>query len=121
MTTYDCLVELLFDNAVFRMVRRNGGVRRFASLVSATWNLIHNHRWTEQKSGTISDYVLGVWVTNNPGGARDYPYSTYPNVNPLRYSSLARLGEVHGECTYNPIITHSLVLRYRSGVGQHAT
>ncbi|PBK65354.1 metalloprotease [Armillaria solidipes] len=51
--------------------------------------------WTEQKSGTISDYILGVWVTNNPGGARHYPYSTNPNVNPLRYSSLAQLGEVH--------------------------
>ncbi|KAK0466637.1 Fungalysin metallopeptidase-domain-containing protein [Armillaria novae-zelandiae] len=51
--------------------------------------------WTEQKSATISDYVLGVWVTNNPAGARDYPYSTDPNVNPLRYSSLAQLFEVH--------------------------
>ncbi|KAK0479831.1 Fungalysin metallopeptidase-domain-containing protein [Armillaria luteobubalina] len=51
--------------------------------------------WTEQKSGTISDYILGVWATNNPGGIRRYPYSTNPRVNPLRYSSLAQLGEVH--------------------------
>lgn len=51
--------------------------------------------WTEQKSATISDYIIGVWATNNPAGIRRYPYSTNPNVNPLRYSSLARLAEVH--------------------------
>ncbi|PBK84477.1 hypothetical protein ARMGADRAFT_943578 [Armillaria gallica] len=51
--------------------------------------------WTEQKSGTISDYVTGAWVTNNPRGIRHYPYSTNANVNPLRYSSLAQLVEVH--------------------------
>ncbi|KAK0479817.1 peptidase M36 [Armillaria luteobubalina] len=51
--------------------------------------------WTEQKSATVSDYILGVWVTNNPAGICRYPYSTNPNVNPLRYSSLAQLGEVH--------------------------
>ncbi|KAK0436271.1 Fungalysin metallopeptidase-domain-containing protein [Armillaria borealis] len=52
-------------------------------------------QWRSMASGTISDYVLGVWATNNPAGIREYPYSTNPNVNPLRYSSLARLGEVH--------------------------
>ncbi|KAK0491721.1 metalloprotease [Armillaria luteobubalina] len=51
--------------------------------------------WTEQKSATVSDYILGVWAANNPAGIRRYPYSTNPNVNPLRYSSLAQLGEVH--------------------------
>ncbi|KAK0450465.1 metalloprotease [Desarmillaria tabescens] len=51
--------------------------------------------WTEQTSGTISDYILGAWVSNRPNGVRHYPYSTDPNTNPLRYSDLARLFEVH--------------------------
>ncbi|KAK0450463.1 Fungalysin metallopeptidase-domain-containing protein [Desarmillaria tabescens] len=51
--------------------------------------------WTEQTSSTVSDYVLGVWVSNNPRGIRHYPYSTNPNTNPLRYSSLNALFEVH--------------------------
>ena len=32
--------------------------------------------WTEQKSGTITDYVLGDYVTNNANGIRTAPYST---------------------------------------------
>ncbi|KAK0491707.1 Fungalysin metallopeptidase-domain-containing protein [Armillaria luteobubalina] len=52
-------------------------------------------RWTEQKSATISDYVVAAWVKNKSAGIRHYPYSTNPNVNPLRYSSLAKLGKVH--------------------------
>ncbi|KAK0185302.1 peptidase M36 [Armillaria mellea] len=57
--------------------------------------LVHNHRWTEQKNGNISDYIMGVWASNNPAGVRSYPYSTDLNVNPLRYSSVSRLFEVH--------------------------
>ncbi|KAF9457871.1 Fungalysin metallopeptidase-domain-containing protein [Collybia nuda] len=51
--------------------------------------------WTEQKSGTTVDYVLGQYVTNNPAGIRTHPYSTNPAINPLRYSSIATLKEVH--------------------------
>jgi extracellular elastinolytic metalloproteinase len=32
--------------------------------------------WTERKSGTITDYVLGDYVTDNANGIRTAPYST---------------------------------------------
>ncbi|KAG5644069.1 hypothetical protein DXG03_009159 [Asterophora parasitica] len=51
--------------------------------------------WTEQKSAAVPDYVLGQYVTNNPKGIRKYPYSTSTTVNPLRYSSIKTLNEVH--------------------------
>ncbi|KAK0439144.1 Fungalysin metallopeptidase-domain-containing protein [Armillaria borealis] len=51
--------------------------------------------WTEQKSGNITDFVTGTWVVDSPAGVRTYPYSTDPSVNPLRYSSLATLQEIH--------------------------
>ncbi|OJT09257.1 Extracellular metalloproteinase mep, partial [Trametes pubescens] len=72
--------------------------------------------WTEQKSATIVDYVLGQYVTNNPAGIRSHPYSTDPAVNPLRYSSLQTLFEVHaiGEVWAN--ILHNV---YAALVGVH--
>ncbi|KAI0069746.1 hypothetical protein K474DRAFT_992389 [Panus rudis PR-1116 ss-1] len=51
--------------------------------------------WTEQTSATVSDYVMGQYVTNDPSGIRTHPYSTSATVNPLRYSSVAKLNEVH--------------------------
>ncbi|KAK0185335.1 Fungalysin metallopeptidase-domain-containing protein [Armillaria mellea] len=77
--------------------------------------------WTEQKSAAISDYVLGVWATNNPNGIRHYPYSTNPNVNPLRYSSLPQLGEVHfiGEVWAN--ILHNVYAALVQTYGWSAT
>lgn len=51
--------------------------------------------WTEQKSATITDYVLGDYVTDNAAGIRNYPYSTSATTNPLRYSSVKTLTEVH--------------------------
>ncbi|SJL08898.1 uncharacterized protein ARMOST_12272 [Armillaria ostoyae] len=51
--------------------------------------------WTEQKSGNITDFVTGMWVVDSPMGVRTYPYSTDPSVNPLCYSSLATLQEIH--------------------------
>ncbi|GLB35467.1 putative peptidase M36 family protein [Lyophyllum shimeji] len=51
--------------------------------------------WVSQKSATVADFVLGQWVTNQPGGIRTYPYSTDPSVNPLKYSSAKGLTEVH--------------------------
>lgn len=51
--------------------------------------------WTEQKSADVSDYILGTFVANDPAGIRTHPYSTSPTVNPLRYSSIASLNEVH--------------------------
>ena len=52
-------------------------------------------KWTEHKDATVPDYVLGQYVTNNPAGIRSHPYSTSATTNPLRYSSLQVLLEVH--------------------------
>ncbi|KAF8883983.1 Fungalysin metallopeptidase-domain-containing protein [Infundibulicybe gibba] len=51
--------------------------------------------WTEQKSANVTDYILGQYVTDAPGGIRTYPYSTSATTNPLRYSSIKTLDEVH--------------------------
>lgn len=51
--------------------------------------------WTEQKSATITDYVMGQYVTNSAAGIRTHPYSTSNTTNPLRYSSIKTLNEVH--------------------------
>ncbi|KAI0075127.1 hypothetical protein K474DRAFT_1676603 [Panus rudis PR-1116 ss-1] len=51
--------------------------------------------WTEHKDATVPDYVLGQYVTNDPAGIRSHPYSTSATTNPLRYSSLQTLREVH--------------------------
>lgn len=34
-------------------------------------------------------------MTNNPAGVRTHPYSTSTTTNPLRYSNVAALDEVH--------------------------
>ncbi|KAG5644638.1 hypothetical protein DXG03_008020 [Asterophora parasitica] len=46
------------------------------SLALDVARLISSSRWTEQKSGTITDYVLGHYVINSPAGIRTRPYST---------------------------------------------
>ncbi|GLB39380.1 putative fungalysin metallopeptidase (M36) [Lyophyllum shimeji] len=51
--------------------------------------------WTEHTSSAVPDYVMGQYVTNKPGGIRTHPYSTSASVNPLRYSSVKTLNEVH--------------------------
>ncbi|KAF9556787.1 hypothetical protein CPC08DRAFT_75227 [Agrocybe pediades] len=51
--------------------------------------------WLEKTSAAVPDYVLGQYVTNDPAGIRSHPYSTSATVNPLRYSSLKTLTEVH--------------------------
>ncbi|KAF5380079.1 hypothetical protein D9615_006227 [Tricholomella constricta] len=51
--------------------------------------------WVSQKSDKVEDFVVGQYVTDNPAGIRSFPYSTDPNVNPLRYSSVADFNEVH--------------------------
>ncbi|KAJ8482472.1 hypothetical protein ONZ45_g14935 [Pleurotus djamor] len=72
--------------------------------------------WTEHKSAEIIDYVLGQYVINNPAGIRTHPYSTSATTNPLRYSSIASLNEVHaiGEVWAN--ILHNV---YAALVGAH--
>ncbi len=33
-------------------------------------------RWMEWTNATVTDWVTGVYVLNNPDGIRTYPYST---------------------------------------------
>ncbi|PPQ79236.1 hypothetical protein CVT24_007530 [Panaeolus cyanescens] len=51
--------------------------------------------WTEKTSSAVPDYVMGQYVTNKSAGIRTHPYSTSASVNPLRYSSIQKLNEVH--------------------------
>ncbi|KAI9431679.1 peptidase M36 [Lactarius psammicola] len=69
--------------------------------------------WIAQGPITV-DFVLGQWVSNDPAGLRSHPYSTSATTNPLRYSSLKTLTEVHaiGEVwanilhnVYAPLVT----------------
>ncbi|KAJ8087726.1 hypothetical protein PM082_006563 [Marasmius tenuissimus] len=43
----------------------------------------------------IEDFTTGNWVLNNTAGARSKPYSTDPEVNDKRYSTIATLNEEH--------------------------
>ncbi|KAG7094653.1 hypothetical protein E1B28_005476 [Marasmius oreades] len=43
----------------------------------------------------ITDFVTGTWVLNNTEGVRSRPYSTSMTTNPLKYSDVAKLDEVH--------------------------
>ncbi|KAH9013760.1 Fungalysin metallopeptidase-domain-containing protein, partial [Lactarius hengduanensis] len=63
-----------------------GGMGEGWSDAMADWNA---------QGATTADFVLGQWVTNNPAGIRSHPYSTSATTNPLRYSSLKTLTEVH--------------------------
>ncbi|KAJ2916540.1 hypothetical protein MD484_g3868, partial [Candolleomyces efflorescens] len=72
--------------------------------------------WTQQKSTTIRDYVLGDYVLNNPAGVRSRPYSTSNITNPLRYSNVAGLNSAHrvGEIWANTLhnVYAALVAQY---------
>ncbi|KAF5346156.1 hypothetical protein D9758_009963 [Tetrapyrgos nigripes] len=72
--------------------------------------------WTEQTSAEILDWVTGTYVLDDPAGVRSHPYSTSASVNPLRYSSLQTLNEVHdiGEVWANML--HNV---YAALVGVH--
>ena len=51
--------------------------------------------WTTHTSAAVPDFVMGAYVTNKSTGIRTHPYSTSASVNPLRYSSVKTLNEVH--------------------------
>ncbi|KAI0785688.1 Fungalysin metallopeptidase-domain-containing protein [Abortiporus biennis] len=72
--------------------------------------------WLEHSDATVPDYVLGQYVTNDAAGIRSHPYSTSATINPLRYSSLRTLTEVHdiGEVWAN--LLHNV---YAGLVGAH--
>jgi len=63
--------------------------------------------WTEQKSATVSDYVMGLYVHGGKKSSRTYPYSTNPNTNPLRYKDIGkfdnehRIGEIWANMLHN--------------------
>jgi extracellular elastinolytic metalloproteinase len=42
-----------------------------------------------------TDRPSGPWVTNNPKGVRQYPYSTDMTRNPHKYSDISKKAEVH--------------------------
>ena len=50
--------------------------------------------WTEQTSGQIVDYEVGSFLFPG-GGIRRFPYSLDRAVNPLLFSDVAKLDEVH--------------------------
>lgn len=50
--------------------------------------------WTEQTSGQIVDYEVGSFLFPG-GGIRRFPYSLDRSVNPLLFSDVAKLDEVH--------------------------
>jgi extracellular elastinolytic metalloproteinase len=58
--------------------------------------------WTEQKNATVVDYQLGLYV-NNGKNIRTHPYSTSATTNPLRYSSIRTLNEVHSTLDRAPL------------------
>ncbi|EEB91178.1 hypothetical protein MPER_10503, partial [Moniliophthora perniciosa FA553] len=72
--------------------------------------------FSHSDSAAITDFVMGQWVENNSGGIRSHPYSTSASVNPLRYSTIATLNEVHdiGEVWANML--HNV---YAALVGAH--
>ncbi|KAM5541104.1 hypothetical protein V8D89_005237 [Ganoderma adspersum] len=73
--------------------------------------------WTEWTNATVTDYVRAAYLSNRPGGIRHYPYSTNRTTNPLRYSSLRTLKEVHyiGEVWANML--HNVYARLVSARG----
>ena len=78
--------------------------------------LIIASSWLEKNSSAVPDFVLGQYVINDPAGIRSHPYSTSATTNPLRYSSLRTLTEVHdiGEVWANML--HNV---YAALVGAH--
>ncbi|KAH9056488.1 Fungalysin metallopeptidase-domain-containing protein [Lactarius vividus] len=76
--------------------------------------------WASQGATTI-DFVLGTFVFNDPAGLRSHPYSTSATTNPLRYSSLKTLTEVHdiGEVWANML--HNVYASLVSAHGWSAT
>lgn len=51
--------------------------------------------WLTHTDASVPDWFTGQWVTNSAAGVRTHPYSTNPATNPLRYSNLQTLTEVH--------------------------
>ena len=78
--------------------------------------LILYHSWLHQTDATTDNFAMGQWVIDDPAGIRTHPYSTSASTNPLRYSSIRTLNEVHniGEVWAN--LLHNV---YASLVSEH--
>lgn len=78
--------------------------------------------WVHQNSTTIEDFAIGPYVTNNPAGVRTYLYSTDTTTNPLTYSSLSSLTDVHamGEVWANILHNMLAALVSTHGFSQNA-
>lgn len=50
---------------------------------------------TKKRFNRSKIVYFGHWISNKPGGYRQYPYSTNMMVNPLTYASVNGLTEVH--------------------------
>ncbi|KAJ4147066.1 hypothetical protein LMH87_001617 [Akanthomyces muscarius] len=50
---------------------------------------------TKKRFNRSKIVYFGHWISNKPGGYRQYPYSTNMTVNPLTYASVNGLTEVH--------------------------
>ncbi|KAK7032140.1 hypothetical protein VNI00_013314 [Paramarasmius palmivorus] len=72
--------------------------------------------WTQQTSAEVKDFVVGAYVTGDSKGIRIHPYSTDPEVNPLRYSSLQELDAPHAIGTVWANILHNI---YAALVEEH--
>ncbi|CAE6419061.1 unnamed protein product, partial [Rhizoctonia solani] len=64
---------------------------------------------TEARSNPISDFTLGSYVINKPGGIRSYPYSTNTATNPLTYGTLGTMNEVHAIGEVWALMLHELL------------
>ena len=71
--------------------------------------LILYRSWLHQTDATTDNFAMGQWVIDDPAGIRTHPYSTSASTNPLRYSSIRTLNEVHniGEVWAN--LLHNLL------------
>uniref|UniRef100_A0A8H7XPU0 Extracellular metalloproteinase n=1 Tax=Psilocybe cubensis TaxID=181762 RepID=A0A8H7XPU0_PSICU len=51
--------------------------------------------WVSQSPDPVQDFTFSRYLFNDTHGGRKYPYSTDPAVNPLRFSSLTGVTDVH--------------------------
>jgi extracellular elastinolytic metalloproteinase len=63
--------------------------------------------WMTQTSAQTQDFVVGQGVSGKAEGIRSKPYSVDPAINPLKYSDIGKLQEVHqiGEVWANTLHT----------------
>ncbi|KAG8690289.1 hypothetical protein FRC11_012599 [Ceratobasidium sp. 423] len=64
---------------------------------------------TEAKTNPVSDFVLGKYVTNKPGGIRSSPYSTNRDTNRLTYANVSSMNEVHAIGEVWALMLHELL------------